>query len=98
MAMNIAYYTALVEQFKLAMALLNAVKPILIDLFQFAEDHMPQSSGKDKLTYVMTCLRGMLPNDETTAKIDVYWGTFTSLVSGFATLQKSIGAVKPASA
>lgn len=95
MAINLAYYTALIQQFQQALALLNTIKPIVTELMQFAEDHMPSSSGGDKLKYVLQTLKGMLPlTDELGDKVDSFWQVFTGLVSGFAVLQKSVGAIK----
>jgi hypothetical protein len=97
MSVNLAYYQQLVESIKAALELLKAVAPIVTQLMQFAEDHMPASPGGDKLKFVLTTLRGTLTNGpDLGAEIDSIWGVFSGLVSGFAVLQKSIGAVKAA--
>ena len=96
MGINLAYYRNLIETIKIALAVINEMKPVLIQLFQFAEDHMPESSGGDKLKYVMQIVHGLLDrSDEAAAKLDGAWDMFTTFVGAFASMQKTVGAVVP---
>ena len=97
MAMNLSYYTALVESFKVALTLLESIKPLVTQLVQFAEDHLPNAKGSDKLKVVMDGIKAALSHSEDLpAQLDVFWNAFSSVVSVFVSVQKILGNIKPA--
>ena len=95
MAVNVAYYSQLVEAIKLALGLFESIKPLVLQLAQLVEAEMPQGRGSDKLKVVMDGVKAMLAKSvDLPEQLDVFWTGLQGVISVFVSIQKIMGNVK----
>ncbi len=97
MAINSSYYNGKAAQLGAYLQLIHLMGPVLTPLVQYAEDHLPNINGSDKLKAVVHAVKNVVSDDpETTDLINKDINAFTGAVSAFASIQKVAADIKAA--
>lgn len=94
---NMDYYSQKAAQFKMALQILAMVQPVLVQLFQIAENLLPAGTGGEKLAFVKEAIQKALADvPGLPDQFEAAWSALSGIISAIVTISKKSGAVVPA--
>lgn len=94
---NMEYYSQKAAQFKMALQILAMVQPVLVQLFQIAENLLPTGAGSEKLAFVKEAIQKALADvPGLPDQFEAAWSALSGIISAIVTISKKTGAVVPA--